>query len=309
LLNSVPLGEGVTVMGHAGQVVMDKMLMHIAFDISHRMPRRTYRFKYNGVRFKLVQMNRRLANVLLTFANDEPEMTRAYAAGGEFLSALCWATNSQVAVWDSPTPFVPKGMRLRGAPVLMREPHMIARRGTGIMLGGHPCRIADVRTDAQRIALTLWREAVGANKVYLSFQFYWNILEVGRRPATSDQEAKSWVSTVAASVNDLRVTPREAEYLQLGTNDLGRHLYDHCRNPIAHITRPQGRTMLQFDSYEETRRLGAATGIVSRLARYYIRHELNVSTFRVLARKDGRGFPTFVPEVKVDSGAYTAAYP
>ena len=76
-------------------------LMHIHFDNSSRLKRRVYYFQYNRVRFKLIQNNpAKWSDVLMSLVpiNDEAAEQRAYAAAGEFLSALAWQNNSWVAI-------------------------------------------------------------------------------------------------------------------------------------------------------------------------------------------------------------------
>ncbi len=147
-------------------------LMHIAFDNSHRLKRQVYYLEYQGVRFKLIQNNpRKWADVLLTLvpSDDEVAQERAYAAAGEFLSALSWENSSRVALQQAGGMGVPSGYPLRRARCRVFVFPQIPYGGN--LVGYRLSVIPAIESEAQRKALTLFREARSSNKVWLSFLF------------------------------------------------------------------------------------------------------------------------------------------
>jgi hypothetical protein len=161
-------------------------LMNLAFESSILLPRRTYLFEYKGVRFKLVQSNyREYHDHLLTVVsdmNDGAAMNQAFAVGAEFVSALAWEQDSPMTVWNS------GGAGWRGGSLRFAKPTMFNFRRlpfTGYHIGGSLISIPHVQTNEQRIALALFREAGASNSPYLSFLFYWQVMEVrGSDPRT-----------------------------------------------------------------------------------------------------------------------------
>jgi hypothetical protein len=266
--------------------------MHFCFDNSSRLKRRTYYLEYAGVRFKLVQNNpRKWADVLMTIVpvNDLTAAQKAYSAASEFLSALSWENGSRISVEYCYGFGVPKGATLRESkPRGFSFPQVPF---SGHAVGYDLWRIPHVENESQRVALTLFREASSSNKMFLSFLFYWQILEVGGGDAISwaTKAQRGRVPGLALPVDDLRRLP-------LAGRPLGNYLNDDCRHAIAHIRRRPGKKVLEFDVSVESRRLAVSTKIAQRLARHYIRAVLRVNKTMYLVRKGGRGFPCYVPE-------------
>jgi len=57
-------------------------------------------------------------------------------------------------------------------------------------IGYDICVIPDIETKAQKTALILFREALSANNTYLSFLFYWQVLEIG----STSKRVIDWVN-------------------------------------------------------------------------------------------------------------------
>src|SRR5260370_6750184 len=154
-------------------------LLEISFDNSCRLSRRRYLFEYKGIQFKLVQEDdpRRWADHLLTVLQDGDVAAneRAFAAACEFVSALGWEHDASVAVWES-------GGRgwIDSLPVSKAQPGVRTSRAhyPGNTIGCHLSRLPYVKSEEQRVALALFREATASNSSYLSFLFYWQVLEV-----------------------------------------------------------------------------------------------------------------------------------
>lgn len=280
-------------------------LMQIAFDNTSRLQRNAYLFEYKGVRFKLVQDNpRKWADHLMTIIPkwDSPAKRAAYAAASEFLSALAWVNGGAVAVWDSGGGGWRDGRSLRSArPTLFLFPRIPWRGGT---TGYGLSQIAHIQTEEQRVALALLREARASNNDFLSFLFYWQVLDVGG-------------GNPERTVNDaLRRHRRELNFdfeildrLPLAGRPLGRYLLDDCRHAIAHIRRRPGRRRLDLDDPEERKRLAISVRVMEYFAEYYIRHKLRLSETLSLVRPRSGGFPRFVDRSHPKRWSFVLAYP
>ena len=280
-------------------------LMHIAFDNTRRLQRKRYLFEYRGVRFKLVQSNpRKWADHLLTIVPQDNLSAReqAFSAASEFLSALAWENGADVAVWEAGSCGWPDDRPLQKAePNIFVFPRIPFR---GNVVGHNLTRIPWVKNEAQRIALALFREARASNNDYLSFLFFWQVLEVcGGSP-------EGFVDKVFRKPRArLRIDQFYLDRLPLNGRTLGHYLRDDCRDAIAHIRRKPGRKKLDLDKPDERMRLAISTRVVEAFARYCISDVLGLTEHVDLVRPRKGGFPSFVDRQKVLNGDFRLAYP
>ena len=268
-------------------------LMHIAFDNGRRLSRNVHYLEYKGVRFKLIQNNpRKWSDVLLTIIqenHDSDAQQVAFAAAGEFLSALSWHNSSPITLRHIGGHGIRAGFRLRQAQCRSFDFPDLPFQGQ--ITGYGISQIADIRNDSQRVALTLYREALSSNKELFSFLFYWQIIEIQNR------DAVGWINKMQARrPQRLYLDARDIQRLPLGRRRLGEYLQDDCRHAIAHIRRRPGLAPLRFDDEDEGRRLAISTRIVQELARHYIRTALGVGGTLHLVRPGSGGFPRYVDE-------------
>jgi len=164
-------------------------------------------------------------------------------------------------------------------------------------------RIARITNEQQKIGLTLFREALSANKVLLSLLLNWQIMEIRH----SDPVA--WVNKVARRNPQVflhGVASRALNELPLQGRSLGQYLLDDCRHAIAHIRRKPGRRALRFDDEEENGRLWRSAEVTKELARHYIHAELGVTDHLHLVRPRRGGFPIYLDEATIQRGWYEA---
>ena len=278
-------------------------LMHIGFDNSARLKRNTYYFEYRGVEFKLIQNNpRKWSDVLLTITQDNDEASKhaAYEAGGEFLSALAWANNSNVTV------FPVGGMSIRDASLKRAKcrsfvfpsiPYMGNSSGYGIT------SIPKIESDAQKKGLVIYREGQSSNKIWLSFLFYWQVMEVkGGDPA-------AWIDDNRNN-SKLRISDDTIRRLPLNGRSLGEYLKDDCRHAIAHIRRRNPlKASILFDNLEEHLRFSLSTDLVAGFSKHYILHELELRERLFLVRVKGKRFPVYLDESDLHRQVTRPAYP
>ena len=281
-------------------------LQHIGFDSSVRLPGNVYYFEYQGVQFKLVQNNpRKFSNHLLTIVSDHDTASRsaAFRAAAGFLSAWAFDAHARVMVWDSGGSGRAAGSPLRSARPNHFRPPEIGGHGF-VTISGDLVAIPLVETEQQRIALALFREAKASNNAYLSFLFFWQVLEVtGKKPG---RVANRLVN--AAPGKHPRLDRLFIDKLPLASRSLGAYLEDDCRHAIAHIKRFAGRKTTDLDSLEERTRMTFSSRAVEALAETFIRDELGLTKSAILVRPRGRGFPRFVP-ADDKSYALVLAYP
>ncbi len=267
-------------------------LMEISFDNSCRLALNQYLFEYHGVRFKLVQdKTRKWADHLLTVVpmGDTAAQDRAFAAACEFVSALGWELHARVAVWESGGGGWPDDLPLSKAkPNIFVFPHVPF---AGNLVNCHLRRLPHVKTNEQRVALALFREATSSNSVYLSFLFYWQILEVGG----DDHDPASFVDeTLREQPLGFYVDPAHLAELPLGSRSLGEYLSDDCRHAIAHIRRWPGKKVLDLDRRDERSRLVGSVRVIKTFAEYFVRERLGLKDYVYLVRLRRKGFPIFL---------------
>jgi hypothetical protein len=265
-------------------------LMHIAFDNAFRLATNTHYFAYRNVQFKLIQNNpRRWSDVLLAIVPDDAAAkSAAFFAAGEFLSALSWQNSSPITLRHVGGPGIGSRVTLRQARcrsfVFPELPYHGRISGYGIS------QIAHIENEQQRIALTLYREALSSNKEVFAFLLFWQILEVRHH------DAVGWVNSVRKRQPKALRIADDIRLLPLAGRRLGEYLQEDCRHAIAHIRRKADRRALRFDDEEEVRRLAISTRIVRELAAYYIRAEMGVTDSLHLVRTKKHGFPEYVDE-------------
>lgn len=248
-------------------------LLQISFDNSNRLDRKSYLFEYKGVSFKLVQNDpRRFADSLLTIvpAFNSPAAEQAFAMAAEFVSALAWSNGSRAKVSLAGGCGWPDDLPLRKARPSIRTLPRIPFAGS--VLGFSVDRIVHVRTEDQRKALALFREANASNNEYLSFLFYWQVLEVG--PGTQPQHYIDQV--FKRQRRHLRLTAEDLANLPLGDKSMGTYLREDCRNAIAHVRGNEGRPPLDPDNLGDRVRITYGVRAIRALAQFYISDKLGL---------------------------------
>lgn len=259
-------------------------------------------FEYKGVRFKLVQNNpKKWSDHLLTVLENSSESSRnvAFAAASEFLSALCWELKSRVMVSDCGGWFDQSALG-KARPRRFASPRI--PYGVSV-IGHHLFTIPKIEDDNQRTALTLYREACAANNIYLSFLFYWQLLEIEK------PNAINYVDNVyRKKKHELRIDGRHIASLPIGSRTLGNYLNDDCRHAIAHIKRKPGKKVLEIDNTAERSRMLKSTWVVKAFAEHYIENDIGLSDSLYLVRKSPNSFPVFADRVAIARSRYQMAY-
>lgn len=279
-------------------------VLHIAFDNTRRLKKKVYYFRYRNHLFKLIQRSqRKYADVLLTIiptARQEEEQT-AYSVASEFLSALSWENNSQIAMRHGGGYGARDGLCLRPAQCAIRDFCRLPSYYSPV--NRHTIdRIPKVETIEQRTALTLFRDGFSSNHNYLSFLLYWQVLDTARARASE-------IATQIYGAHKQNLNIQSSiDQLNLGGRDLGDYLWEDCRNAIAHIKRANNRTSIRPDNAEDNRRIIVSTHIIREIARYFIRHNLKLSETLYLVRCRGIPYPLYADEEFISTYQCQMAY-
>ena len=267
-------------------------LFYIGFTKGFRLCRNVYYFEYRGIRFKLIQnIPKKRCDVILAIIpiNDREAKNEAYIAASEFLSALAWTHhNMYLTIQDVYGKGIPDNCHLRNLRPNVTALSMVPF--TGYLDKCDISRIPYVENDDQRNALILFREAICSNNCYLSFLFYWQILELG------NNNAVNWVNKAYRRNTNLGLHG-DIKRLPLKGKKLGNYFYDDCRNAISHISnRKKGKLHLSLDTLPENIRIRSSILAIKKLARYYIEDKLNLRKYLYLVRRGNRGFPIYVSD-------------
>ncbi|MCK4946845.1 MAG: hypothetical protein KAS46_00580 [Candidatus Aureabacteria bacterium] len=279
--------------------------MHIGFDNSARLYKNVYYFEYKGIQYKLIQNNpRKWCDVLITIIpsyHDKKLKNRAYNIASEFISALSWENFAMATVSEIGGSSAKDNICLRNAKCNMFDLPKIPYLGSAS--GNNISRMPKIENEGQRTALTLYRQALSSNNDYLSFLFFWQVLEVGGKNPIGwiNKINKNGKIRFAISESDLKRLP-------LNQKDLGNYFYDDCRNAIAHINRRPGKTKIEIDTREDNIRMSLSVYAIELIARYYIKNELSLNKEMWLVRKKGKGFPIYVDKEYLKNNPCTFAY-
>jgi hypothetical protein len=268
-------------------------LLHISFDNSGRLTERSYLFQYHGVQFKLVQDNpRERADSLLTIVpkNDANACDYAYSVAAEFLSALAWQHRVSITLRELGRryPTVPNINDIE--PSLSdfpRLPYWIYTTGYEL------ARIPKIE-NAQKIALGLFREANSSNNDFLSFLFFWQVLETG-----ANADPVGFINKTLIKLRPkLGLTKFELAELPLSDKKLGNYLLDNCRDAVAHIRRTPGEVTLDVDNREDRLRMAVSKQVIKAFAKLYIQEILQLKKTLHLKRFKSEDIPVFVDQLE-----------
>ena len=288
-------------------------VQHIDFTKPVRFARDVYYFEYGGVRFKLVQNDpSKYCDAILTVMpnGDRVAEGRAFAAAGEFVSALAWKVGLPMAVAPGGGMGLPGEVALEDARCsCFGLPQFVT---TGNIRGHSLSRIAAIETDEQRRALSLVREAQSANKAILAFLLYWQVMDIRPRRLQSPQNLGKWVDSMiggGALGLHLHAADRAVLGRHCGKRSLGTYFEDDCRHAIAHLRRDPGRKTFVFDDHTDLVRMRVSVQAVRDLAEQYIRKVLDLTKGMTLYRQGSQGFPLYIRDGAVPRGqGYVLAY-
>jgi len=266
--------------------------MNIGYDNSCRLNKNIYYFEYKGIRYKLMQSkSKKWKDLLITIIpgfDNQKAIKKAYITAAEFLSAFSFDNYANVTVSYLGGQGIRNSYKLRSARFLVYDFRNIPNGSDSI--GYELCRIPKIENDDQRTALILWREAKSSTNKFLSFLFYWQILELG-----GTRTAINWVNQSFKLRNKFsRINNSEVDKITLNNKSLGNYFYEDCRNAIAHISnRRPGKTQLLLDTPEDNIRFNISSRVVGAFAHTYVSEVLGLNKFLWLKTNYIDKFPVF----------------
>lgn len=294
-------------------------LMQIEFDNTNFFWKNIFYFEYKDKKFKFIQNKRnKWSNVLITIIkgqrqNNSVEENRTYNIASEYLSALTWEHNSIMKVWhsDNYSMGIPEEIRLSNAKV--RRVFFRFQKSLyyyGYTYGSDFQIIPKVENEKQRNALILYREARSTNNDYLSFLFFWQVLEIGYKGGPINWINKTWRSKQSKIKDSIKY---DVEKISMGSKKIGEYLYQDCRTAIAHLyTLKKGIKSIKIDSLDDNIRFMRGRRIIQEFAQLYIKNELNLQKKLFLVRKSKNSFPVYLEEEYynkiVNNNFYREAY-
>jgi hypothetical protein len=266
--------------------------------------RNIYYFEYKNIKFKLIQNGQKYKDVLLSIlpTYNDKEIEEVFNIASEFLSALAWKNNSLVTIEHLGGHSNSKIKNLKQARcsffAFRTIPRGYGARGYSIR------RIPYIENKNQKLALALFREASSTLNYYLSFLFYWYILDIGQK---SIKDKINWINNVFIN-KKIHIDDFYINWLPVNNNNIAGYLYDDCRCAIAHIVRRKGKRTLELDSYLDKSRISISTRVLKEFAKYYIENNLSLKKNLFLVRKRRMGFPIFISEDNLKKNYFTIAY-
>jgi hypothetical protein len=162
-------------------------------------------------------------------------------------------------------------------------------REEGVTGGSHPIRVGwplksnvithNFRQDylpapqdrRARLALALYREALGLNSIAYAFLGFFKIINLVKK---TGREQKDWINAVLPRIKDHRAVERKNE-LATTQSDLGAYLYESGRCAVAHAyTEP----IADPEDVADRTRLAKDIPLIQALAEYAIEAEFGVQS-------------------------------
>ncbi len=120
-----------------------------------------------------------------------------------------------------------------------------------------------------RLALALYREALGLDSVPYQFLGFYKIINICHKDGTAQ---KAWINNKVDKLEDHIALQRLTELRQKG-EDVGNYLYESGRCAMAHAF---SDSIIDPDNPEDTKRLAEDLRLMKALAAYAVEHELGV---------------------------------
>jgi hypothetical protein len=164
-------------------------------------------------------------------------------------------------------------------------------------------KIPLIKEGYQRRALMLYREANASNNDFLSFIFFWQILE------TRNTSAINYVNnTYRKKRSAFAYIERHIESLPLNGRKLGDYLLNDCRHAIAHIRRRRNKNSLNVDCLAERERFWNSLIVAKAFAEHYIKYAIDLNESLILVRKHNNTIPFYEKKEEADRCGLKLAY-
>lgn len=204
------------------------------------------------------------STVLLEYESGKITQDEALLLVRQFLSSLSWAEGAPIEDGESADGSRP----------------MWIGKGSGRVVS--PNFRADYLPDPAdpkaRLALALFREALGVNSTPYRFLGFAKVLNI-RYAAKKDQV--TWINATVGKLQDHQANVRLAEIRALG-QDVGEYLYVSGRCAVAHAF---ADPVVDPENPEDRRRLNSDLPLIKALAAHLIEYEMGVKSHATIWRE------------------------
>jgi hypothetical protein len=176
----------------------------------------------------------------------------------QFMSALAWVERNHVTETTTGGGSVPMGVSTKNMARHV-NPHFRVDY------------LPEPNSEKQRLALALYREAVGVNSVPYAVLGFFKILNV---VFGKGAEQERWINETLPAMENYSARER-LEQLRASGEDVGRYLYESGRCAVAHA---YSSPVVDPESPRDLRRLRADLPLIRALAEYAIEHDLGVKS-------------------------------
>jgi Methylamine utilization protein MauJ len=216
-----------------------------------------------------------VADVQLGYFKDE-EGDPPYVRISRFLSILSWW-------WKCPARIgfcaASSARAMRVGDRNLSSPRLVERFT-------FPDKLPVPGTSESKLALALYREAIGVRNASYEFLGYFRILNIGlAKPGAQIQ----WINQALPTLTDHRVEDRLTSLTKDGISDIGSYLYGSGRCAVAHAA---GDPIVDPDGGDDFVRLQHDLPVARALAEFRIVNEFNVPNWESTRQAEEERFKT-----------------
>ncbi len=261
---------------------MSDYWIRIGLDTSIFWTTEKYVVSFKGYEFELhPHINDCYPSLMFNCTKNKLIQKDAIKVCREFLSALAWVEDSKII----------EVMHLGGSPF---APLVGGFSGTR---SRNSCfeidYIAEATTDQGRLALALYREALGLNSVPYRFLGYYKIINIIK---SKGKDQTQWINNnlVKIQENELLTIINK---IKTNSTDIGEYLYADCRCAVAHAHDP--KQLVNPDLQDDLDRLAESEPVIKKLAVMAIENELGIMS-KETYRKSKNSIELIQELIKVD---------
>jgi len=233
-------------------------------------------FEFEKHRYRLIKGARNETDKLLTVitGSSTQDFEVAYDRTRRLIDSISWEINTGIRLLSlTGTTFRPNN-NFETMPIASFRSRYL----------GYPktiSQIPNVKTNEQKLALSLWNEASLSNSPFLAFINYWSILELP--PQGQQKKQRNHINRVISWINHLpgrRIINLSKLRKDLKSKNFkggaGKFLYDEGRNAILHVTKPSHYIRNRFQSRN---RISSLNTVMKAIAKYYIKNKLKLDIY------------------------------
>ena len=239
-------------------------LLSYAFDSRCNFRFKKCKFRFEDLEFVFYSGNKDHCEVVQVINDERKKREQIFQIINKFLNSFSWANHCSFGYRG----YCAYGLRDK-IDLMKIEPRIIFPRSDRSLVVDFET-IINIPTNELEIALSLYNEASFTQNIFYKFFCFWKILSI-RYPNRTKESASNFIN---------RMIQTKKVYMDKFINDLlkkqinvGKHLYDHFRCAIAHITRSPVKLSFNEDDFRE---VSIACHSIEHFVKYFIDKELGL---------------------------------